>query len=62
MPNEQAFAALTLVVAACEQALVELDGLDPRPALLVERLVATRDEAANVARSLGSTASAGAEP
>jgi hypothetical protein len=55
MSSERAFAALTLLVAACEQAVVELEALERTPRPLVDHVIAVRDEAADAARSLGAS-------
>lgn len=43
MADADAFRALTLLFAVCEQALLELDDEPPFPAELSERIAALRD-------------------
>jgi hypothetical protein len=50
--TQPAFCALTLLVATCEQALVELDNADLGDSPLVLLLERTRDEAVTLGRSL----------
>jgi len=50
--NEAAFSAVTLLVAACEQATQELGALETRPSRLLEWLAKTQAEAIDVARQL----------
>ena len=52
MPDEEAFSAVTLLVAACEHAVAELEGLQPRPWRLLERIRNTHEEAVEVALRL----------
>lgn len=52
MPRETAFSALTLLVAACEQAVIELEDVEPEPSRLLELVRKTRDEAVEVGRRL----------
>ncbi len=56
MSNEAAFSAVTLLVAACEQATQELEAVEPRPARLLEYLTKTQAEAIEVARRLAPAA------
>jgi hypothetical protein len=56
MEEERVFASLTLLVAACEQALVELEGVGASKAF-VARVARMRDEATEIARLLVDSAS-----
>jgi hypothetical protein len=51
--DEDAFGALTVLVAVCERAAAELEELDPRRDLLLRQIEKTRDAAAEAARQLG---------
>lgn len=53
MNEERAFAALTLLVAVAEQAITELERLEPAPRDLLEELTLIRDDASVVAHRLG---------
>ena len=52
MGEEEAIAALTLLVAVCEQAMLELERLEPPYDGAVDRIARTRDEAVDVVRAL----------
>ena len=52
MTDERAFASLTLLVAVTEQAIVELNELEPVPLDFVKELTVIRDDAALVANRL----------
>jgi len=53
MSDKDVFSVLTVLVAACEQAVVELEELDPRRDLLLHQIEKTRDAAVDAARQLG---------
>ena len=52
MTDERAFASLTLLVAVTEQAIVELNELEPVPLDFVKELTVIRDDATLVANRL----------
>jgi hypothetical protein len=51
--DERAFAILTLLVAVCEQAVLELETLEARPDSLLEQIDKTRSAAVEVGSLLG---------
>ena len=52
MTNEAAFSALTLLVAACEKVVLELEVVQPRPWRLLQWVAKTHDEAVDLAHRL----------
>jgi F420-0:gamma-glutamyl ligase len=53
MSDKDVFSVLTVLVAACEQAVVELEELDPRRDLLLHQIEKTRDAAAGRRKATG---------